>query len=227
MREIIMQTYQQISEKVDALSIRERALVCVTSLVMMYSVWDAFFYTMVFGSNEEIIKSASQLKGQIESLKSQLGSLSEVISSDPYHDLKDKASIIKRESAHFEQQIKVLTKQLIPPQKMSQLLSNILAEDQAVTLLRLENVPEEPLFKESNKNANEAHSIDRFQVYKHGLIIEFSGTYFNIKDFIQQLEKLPWKLIWDDLDYQVESYPTAKVTLTVYTLSLNEGWIGA
>ena len=64
------------------------------------------------------------------------------------------------------------------------------------------------------------------QVYKHGVVIQFSGDYRSTVHYLQSLESLPWKFYWDGLAYEVEDYPNALITINVFTLSLEKGWIG-
>ena len=84
---------------------------------------------------------------------------------------------------------------------------------------------EQPVFEEPENEEQFEQALARFQVYKHGLILEFTGTYFETQQFLNALEFSPWKLLWDELSYQVSTYPLAKVSITVYTLSLDKNWM--
>ncbi len=64
-------------------------------------------------------------------------------------------------------------------------------------------------------------------VYKHTVVLALEGSYFNVITYLKSLENLPWKIYWHELDYSVTDYPKAEVLLEVYTLSTEEGFIGA
>jgi len=60
-------------------------------------------------------------------------------------------------------------------------------------------------------------------VYKHSVRITLKGQYFFVVDYLKRLESLSWRFYWEFIDYEVEVYPTATVTLEVYTLSTDKG----
>lgn len=64
------------------------------------------------------------------------------------------------------------------------------------------------------------------QVYRHGLVLQFRGSYFNTLQYLQYLESLSGSFYWDRLDFQVDDWPTASVTLELHTLSSEEGFVG-
>jgi MSHA biogenesis protein MshJ len=45
------------------------------------------------------------------------------------------------------------------------------------------------------------------------------GTYMDLIDFLADLEKLPWRLIWGRSEFLVDAYPAITLRVTLYTLS--------
>jgi MSHA biogenesis protein MshJ len=45
------------------------------------------------------------------------------------------------------------------------------------------------------------------------------GSYFELVQYLAELEKLPAGLLWGPAELQVEKYPEVKLTLQVHTLS--------
>ena len=66
----------------------------------------------------------------------------------------------------------------------------------------------------------------RAGLHRHGFALEFSGGYLATLNYLQALERLPWRFFWDSVDYEVMQYPRSIVRLKLYTLSLSEDWIG-
>jgi MSHA biogenesis protein MshJ len=44
-------------------------------------------------------------------------------------------------------------------------------------------------------------------------------------DYMGALEALPAQLFWGKAQLQVEQYPTVRLTLTLYTLSMDPKWM--
>ena len=63
-------------------------------------------------------------------------------------------------------------------------------------------------------------------LYKHGLRVELIGTYLDTLEHLQSLENLEYHFLWDELIYEVTTWPEAKVSLQIYTVSKEESWIG-
>ncbi|MGR6781441.1 type II secretion system protein M [Moritella viscosa] len=62
-------------------------------------------------------------------------------------------------------------------------------------------------------------------LYRHGLRITMTGSFFNIQAYLTQIEQLPKKFYWEVFDYQIQDYPTAQVVMEIYTLSINKEFI--
>ena len=65
-------------------------------------------------------------------------------------------------------------------------------------------------------------------LYKHGLKLSLEGGYFDLLSYLQAIQASGWRLHWDSLDYQVSKVAgaPATITLVLYTLSREAGWIG-
>lgn len=62
-------------------------------------------------------------------------------------------------------------------------------------------------------------------IYKHGVELTVQGSYPELLSYLAELEKMPWQLFWGKVKMNVEEYPRATLTLTVFTLSLDKKWL--
>ncbi len=65
-------------------------------------------------------------------------------------------------------------------------------------------------------------------LYRHGVRLKLEGGYFDLLRYLQAIQDSGWTLNWDSLDYAVgEGGPgRAQISLQLYTLSRQAGWIG-
>lgn len=215
---------KEIEKKVNKMVIRERVLVLLTTLVAVYFVWDSFIYSSLFSSKEKKIKSATAIRRKITSMQTELDKVSAAIKINPVQNLKDDVTKLKNQNRELEGKISKLMEQLIPPKDMANLLGRLLAADDKLKLISIKNIPEVPLFVDTEAKDKEA--VKKFQVYKHGLEVEFEGTYMDTLSFLKVIEKLKWKLLWGEFSYSVKAYPNAQVKLLIETLSADSSWIG-
>lgn len=62
-------------------------------------------------------------------------------------------------------------------------------------------------------------------VYRHGVEITLQGRYADMVEYMAQLEKMPVRLIWGKARLDARNYPDVRLTLTVFTLSLEKEWM--
>jgi MSHA biogenesis protein MshJ len=64
-----------------------------------------------------------------------------------------------------------------------------------------------------------------FDLYRHGVEIRLEGSFAELQAYLVQLEALQKRLLWGQLQYRVTAYPTAEMSLMVYTLSPDRTWL--
>ena len=52
------------------------------------------------------------------------------------------------------------------------------------------------------------------------------GNYANILRYMQSLEKLDWRLLWDEIELETQEYPNIEIRLVISTISMREEWVG-
>lgn len=62
-------------------------------------------------------------------------------------------------------------------------------------------------------------------LYRHGVELAVRGNYLDMVSYMDALEAMPAQLIWSKASLSVEDYPNARLTLRVYTLSLDKKWM--
>jgi MSHA biogenesis protein MshJ len=62
-------------------------------------------------------------------------------------------------------------------------------------------------------------------LYRHGVELTVRGNYLDMVSYMEALETMPARVIWGKASLVVEEYPSARLTLTMYTLSLDKKWM--
>lgn len=175
---------------------------------------------------EPKIKVVSKLDSTINSLNKQLD-LAKLSSAE----LSIKANVdpntaIKQQIMGLEARLQKLNNlfdgelnQLVAPQAMPILLEQLFDKADNLALVSMKSIAPVALFGEQNKPNQQF-------IYQHGIQITFEGSFFATRDFLASAENLEWKLYWQDLAYQVNQHPQATTTLSLFTLSTSEAFIG-
>ncbi|GJI97143.1 hypothetical protein RugamoR57_38610 [Duganella caerulea] len=62
-------------------------------------------------------------------------------------------------------------------------------------------------------------------LFRHGVQLVLQGSYLEMIGYLEALEAMPTQLFWGAAVLDADQYPQARLTLTLYTLSLDQKWI--
>ncbi|MCP4413013.1 MAG: type II secretion system protein M [Gammaproteobacteria bacterium] len=219
------------SQQVNALSLREKILLLLAGFIVIPYILDFFLLQPLRDNASEWRQQTDIIRQSLASFSEQQNDLLVEIKKDPAMELERKIEGIEGALESAQQALRQYTDTLIAPQRMASMLENMLHERGDLKLVSLHNLPVAPLFKGQEPNAgqsDEEKQVDEdvFGLYRHGIQLVFKGNYMSTKDYLANLEKLPWKFYWQSFNYEVQKYPTAVVQLNIYTLSTSKWWIG-
>lgn len=230
----IKQHWLQLQARFTALKPREQLLITLVGVVVLLALCEQLFWTPLAHSNLLTKKTIADLQTQLATLQTQHATVKVHLAEDPNAELQRNIDAVKSRIDAQNKHLSELTVDLIPPEKMADVLREILLNRHALQLVALQNEPATYAFmprdiadKTVAVNSGTNKSFAPVVVFKHGLTLQLKGHYFEIANYLQALEQLPWHFYWEKLDYSVDKYPDATVTLKVYTLSYRESWIGA
>lgn len=222
-------------EKIDNLSVRERAILLAAGLLLIVMVWFNFFHEPLVQEKEAIQTDIEQKLGEIDTLALQLNVLKSKKAVDPNAANRKRREETLAGIEHTRNRILEATSNLVAPEKMPELLRSVLARVDGLQLVSLSGLGKTPLIEQtSDEKTDEEAAVavsDSEQepydsAYKHGMKIVFEGDFFTTLDYIRKLESLDWRFFWDSIEFQVDEYPRSTSSVTLYTLSLEENWIG-
>ena len=104
---------------------------------------------------------------------------------------------------------------------MFSLMSQMIYRESGLKLLNLQRVEVRPAIQPVEGEENNDPGI-----YRHVLEVKFSGNYADILNYIQKLEVIEQKLLWDAIEVISAEHPKIIVKLTISTLSTREEWVG-
>lgn len=223
--------WQQLIQRYAALSVRERILVGGAILVAIAVIWFMLLIDPAMTASKAARTEAESVQKTLASLQQQYQALQLKQQQDPLRDLKDRIAQLNQHIEQVDAQLTEKLHGLIAPKQMAKVLEAVLQQHHELKLVKLQSLPATPLVTESKSKPDtndeaKADKAAKAEVYRHGLQLEFEGSYLATLAYLKALQALPWEFYWDEVRLEVEKYPAAKVTIVVHTLSLTEGWIG-
>ncbi|UCH48383.1 MAG: hypothetical protein JSU95_00750 [Betaproteobacteria bacterium] len=217
MKQQIMQQWRELEQRFASLTRRERGILLggglAVILILGFSLADSSLARQRLLS-KEIVKAqsdAAMAKAQAEVIMRQLA-------EDPDARARKRIATLSKETRSLDEQMQGLNRGLIEPEQMAEILQKMLLRDKGVTLVGLKTLPVSHLIdgKQTDDGAN---------VYKHGIEITLQGRYLDMLEYLGRLEGLPWQMFWSQASMDATDYPAVRITVTVFTLSLDEDWL--
>jgi len=219
---------RRIELKVDRLALRERALVTVALLGVLFVAVDTFAFRPLQGQAALAAEALGRLEEEQRALEAQAKELENALVQDPRRSEREELARLEEELRNVDADLSRRTAELVSPRDMAQLLSTVLGSQPAIHVDRLEALPAEPLVapRKSDGTAAGTSAPPQNGFFRHALRIELHATFPETLAFLAVLEELPAALLWHRLEYRVEQYPRARITLEIFTLGPREGSVG-
>lgn len=229
------QQWQKSSEDFLNLTIREQYLILLTGLVAVFFIIFYLFIDDKMASNNSASKKIVQLSSSNESLKISVLELQAALQRDPNEDTRNKLTQYEAKLAKIDTKLLTLTSDLMSPIQMRYALLDLLKLEKGVSLLSFELLGATPILSDpaansssntSEVSANKNKQSSNLNLYRHGIKITLSGRYFELRDYLMQLEKLPWKFFWQDFSFKLKEYPNSELEIEMYSLGTKKEFVG-
>ena len=216
---------KELKKKLDARTLRERLMLLSAVVVVIVYSWFLLVYEAMNAGQAEISRQIQGAMAQINNELTRNQNIRNSYTRDPNAFIRTRITALQQEVESIDAELLALYGELILPQQMAGVLTQILQSETTLKLISFENLPPESLFASENAGASEA-SNGGISVYRHGLRLEFEGDYLETIRFLQRVESLTTSFFWDNLAFHVEKHPNARITLNIFTLSTERGFIG-
>jgi MSHA biogenesis protein MshJ len=205
-----------LAERIDRLSLRERALLFAGVNVLICIAWQSLLMDPLNARAQRAALRINELGGHAEHLAP--GATS--IDNDPALMAVARERSLREHRAGLEQELATVSRGYVPPEQMIELLQQLLDRQNGLRLVSMRNLPVESL--SPNKDPGTAADHGPFL---HPVEMELEGDYASVIAYLQVLERLPWRLHWRQLDLRTEKYPLNRIRIEIGTLSLSRNWM--
>ena len=221
----LQDSLHQWRERFDALQPRERHIILILLLVIVAFLWDLLYFSPLQKEIANTERQIGNVAEQIVGLNNEVAAMAKAGKESPLNQLHNEKKHLGQAIDALDRTIDQLTGNLIPAKKMVQVLEDVLQQTGRLQLVAVKSLPVRPLVATDDLQAVDNKGNDS-ALYLHSVELTLRGSYFDAMTYLQALEQLPWQVIWEQLEYQVESYPQADIKLRINTLSSSAGLLG-
>lgn len=210
---------REITARVGMMSLRERAFIFVAAAVVIL----ALMQTLLIDGEQlrkqqanERLHTADEALVEIDQKQQLLGHQS---GHDPDQAVREKLAVQETRLAELNAELEKLERTLIPPERMNQVLKNVVRRQDGIQVVEFKTLSPQPIaLPGAVEGAPPGY-------YRHGFEITVNGRYSELVAYLERLEALPWRLNWIGATLDASARPLLTLTLTVHTLSLEDTWL--
>jgi MSHA biogenesis protein MshJ len=227
---MIKQQWDKLNEKINSISVRERVLIFAAAAFLVVSLVNAFLLDPQLAKQKRMTEQVVQQQEKIKEIQSQVEGIIQAKNAQSTSPLHLQLNKVKEEIAEGNLFLKSNRENLVEPDKMADLLRQVLSKNLNLQLVNLQTLPVTPLFEMGNETATTATAVQNTekaesQIYKHSVELTVKGNYLDLLQYLSALERMPTQMFWAKVKMNVVKYPDAELTLNLYTLSLDKVWL--
>jgi MSHA biogenesis protein MshJ len=236
------QKLKQIAERIDALSLRERAFIFLTAAMLVIVFLNMVVLDPQFAKQRQLAETMKLQQSKLVEIQALIQQKVASGMVDP--DAVDRARLnsLKQQYLAAQNGLLDMQKGLISPEKMAGVLEDMLRRHGRLNLMSLKTLPVTSLNDvavDDEKSSVEKiaaaagaaikdkkiPTTDDGAIYKHGVEITVQGGYLDMLNYMAELEAMPWQVFWGKAKLNVDEHPQTTLVLTLYTLSLDKKWL--
>lgn len=213
-----LQPLRALAARVDALTPRERVILFITGLVLVWGLADTLLLGPGQRQRQELSRQLAELGQRATAAQQAL----DVLAARP--DRKTEAArrrdALRQDVMSRLQAAATLRGHLVEARDMPRVLENLLARQSGLRLVSLKTLAPEPIAA-----ATDAADPNAAAYFRHGVELTLEGGYAALTSYLRGLEQAPLGVLWASADLDASDHPHLRLTLVVYTLSENRTWL--
>lgn len=208
----------QLAERINGLSLRERGLFALAVLAVILLLWDALLMNPVRERQQRVQAELEQVRERVSGLTTSIQALAVERAQRPDEALVQRRLALLSEIEFLEQRLRQAHGEVGDPRQSVSLLTGLLAERAGLNLVKLENLPAQALA-----------GIDDQPVpglFVHRVRLVLDANHEGIRDYLALLAELPTGVFLESMHLTVPDWPRNRVELILFSLSFDENWLG-
>ena len=225
----------KLAARIDVLTLRQRiGIFSACTAVVLYLVYMVALDPLLH-EQARLRAQIGQQRAAMAGVDTDITVLVDAFARDPDTASRQRLEAARTETRTLGASLAAMQRGLVAPEQMVPLLQTILRANGKLQLVGVTTLPVTSIGGAAPAPAGApvpapapaaaAPVTPAAMLYRHGVQVTVRGSYLDMVDYMAALEALPTQLFWGQADFTVEAYPRAHMTLTLYTLSLDNKWL--
>lgn len=203
-------------ERIDQMELRERLLLLVTAVIVMFLLVDTLLLQPTLKAQQVTQAAISEFEVKLNGLRQNAQLYVYKSESDPLESRRQTQAQLTRELADLDDRIVGQLGALVEPAQAAEVLEQVLSGHPRLKLATL-SASTRGLDSPDTDQSSAPTGLARYQ-----LDMVVHGNYLDLIVYLQNLEAMPWKFFWQQVEFQSTEYPHAETRIKLYTLGAED-----
>ena len=208
---------KQYSERIDNATLRERVLLFLAAALILVFLFYSALINPLRDSQRRLSSNNAQHERELRTIQGEMQRMVSARDGDADARNRDRAAALRAEVAALDTRIAEEQRRFTTPQRMRDVLEEMLQRVKRLRLVDLKTLPVTDLAATQGQAGR--------RVFRHGVELTLAGSYLDLHAYLSALEGLSTQLYWGRAEMSVAEYPVVTLKLTVYTLSFDQAWL--
>jgi len=199
---MIKRYWQPIASRIDEMTLRQRGMLFVTLSLAVVALAHMLLIEPVLVKQKALIERSKRDQSQLSAVRAQLESVIRQQETDPEQNA---LRGLEQQLATAEKSLATKKEGFAAATRLPGLMKDLLGKGRAVKLESLRVLP--------------GTQLEGSPLYRHGVEMTITGTYFELLQYLADLERLPARLLWGSAELRAEQYPEVRLAVQIFTLS--------
>lgn len=238
----LVQRLSGAGERLDRMSLRERALVFAAGVALVYVAWQMLLMDPLAARGRAAQQRVNESRARLVQMDATASA------GNPRVQAIERRRALQQQLASLDERLRDAAGGFVAPDRMADLLRDVLAKQQGLRLVSLRNLPVEdlgalataadvvtaatppasgatPPAAAATASAGTATTTAPAGPFVHPVEVVVEGDFAAIIAYLRALEALPWQVQWRRLDLAAGEYPKNRVRIEIGTLGLTRDWL--
>jgi MSHA biogenesis protein MshJ len=221
--------WKKLSARIDALTLRERALLFAMAAGLIVFTVFFFFLNPAYSGQKTLLMTMGAQQDNIAGVEAEITQTIIAHSTDP--DAADRARLqrLRDEAQALKASLTAMQEGMVPAERMSGMLERILRAHSSLKLKSMrtlrEGEGEAAVLAPAAGNSPPGAALPPALLHKHGVEVVVQGSFPALVAYLEALEGMQGQIFWDKASLTTQSYPQSTLTLVVYTVNFDKNWV--
>jgi len=223
----------RLALRIDALTLRERVMLFAAVAATFVFLMHFFGLGPMYAKQDLLRTQVVQQQNNLEGIDNEIRDKVLAAQVDPDAPTRARTLAVRGQIDSMAASLRAMQNGLVPPERMAPLVDSILRANGRLQMVSMRTLATEPLMG-AGAAAGAAPQPAAMTLpaaaatpllYRHGVEVTVRGNYLDMIGYMAALESMPTQLFWGRAQLEAETWPSSRLTLTLYTLSLDAKWM--